>query len=46
MAQERRNSIYISNIATKFSSSGDGRCFSKNSRENKKREYLGIVGFF
>lgn len=46
MAQERRNSIYISNIATKFSSSGDGRCFSGNSRNKKKREYLGFGGVF
>ena len=36
----------MNNIATKFSSSGDARCFNENSRKKKKRVYLGIVGIF
>lgn len=45
-AQERRNSIYMNNIATKCSGSGDARCFNENSRNKKKRIYLGIAGIF
>lgn len=36
----------MKNIATKFCNSGDAKCFNENSRNKKKRVYLGTVNIF